>query len=73
MPNLIVSCFDLFGCQLLEAFLKRKQRGSESGGEGRWGAGRNRERGNCGWDGLYEKGIYFQLKQQQQKETGLTM
>lgn len=38
LPCLIVSCFVLFGCQLLEvcSFLKRKQRRSESEGEGRW-------------------------------------
>lgn len=42
---LIVSCFVLFGCQLLDAFLKRKWRGSRSGKEGRQGELGGVERG----------------------------
>ena len=39
LPRLIVSCCVLFDCHLLEAcsFLKRKQKGNGSGGEGRLG------------------------------------
>jgi hypothetical protein len=41
------------------SFLKRKWRGSESGG----GVLRRVEGGETGWDILYERRIYFQLKE----------
>jgi hypothetical protein len=47
------------------SFLKRKWRGSRSVEEGMWwggGAWGSGGGGNCGWDVLYERRIYFQLR-----------
>lgn len=41
--------------------MKRKQRGSGSGGEGRWEELEGVEEVNCGWDVLYKRRIYSQF------------
>lgn len=56
-----MSCSDV----LLEVsfFLKKKWRRSGSEGQRRWRASeRGGGKGNCGWNVLNEKRIYFQLK-----------
>lgn len=57
---LIVPCFVLFGCYLLEAFsfLERKWTGRESWGEGRWEGLGGEEGGETGQDVLYGRRIY---------------
>lgn len=64
----LVPSFAVLCCCLLEGYYFLKGNGEgESGGGGRWeGAGRNEGRGNCGWDVLLEKRIYFQLKKRRQ-------
>lgn len=58
---LIISCFALVGCHLLEScsFLKRKWRMSGSGGDWRQeGDGRNGGRGNCPWE-VWDKNLFL--------------
>lgn len=58
MSVFALSCFVLFGCLLSEE--KTEGDWMMGGADGCRGAGRSREKKNCGWDGLCEKGIYFQ-------------
>lgn len=56
LPCLIVSCFALFGCCLLEAAILWRERAGQggSGGEDRSErAGRKERRGNCGRGVVY--------------------
>jgi hypothetical protein len=64
LTYLIVSCFIMCGCCLLDIYpFQKGSRMSESEREGRWvGTGKNGGRKTCGWDILYLRIINFQLK-----------
>lgn len=50
-----------FACLVVSSFLKKKRRGSRSGGYGKLGGARtNGEIENCVWNMLYERRFYFQ-------------
>lgn len=60
--SIILSCFLMFGCCLLEFFPFLKGNGKEVElGEKRWGwvAGRNGGKANCGQNVLYERRLFF--------------